>query len=123
MPTGPTSRARNSVAYFLLPVGAASLFHRVLSDELWVHSGGDAMELHTVAPDEVHAVVVQDHSAQIIVLAGHWQAARPVGTKYTLVTSVIAPGSNSRISSSRGEWTWRARSRRCREDVLEVAAT
>ncbi len=81
-----------TVIYFLLPAGAASAFHRVLSDELWVHSGGGAIELHTIRPDGVHAVELLEPGAQVIVPAGHWQAARPVGTKYTLVTCVVAPG-------------------------------
>src|SRR5512141_2029259 len=74
-------RAAMTAIRFLLPAGAISSFHRVLSDELWAHAGGDSLELHVIAPDGHHEVVAvgsgtDGGATHAVVPAGHWQAAR-----------------------------------------------
>lgn len=97
--TGPRSVA-TAILFLLLP-GEESAWHRVRSAELWFHHRGSPLELrlggsgdgpqdvrtYTLGPD-----VVNGQQPQVIVPAGHWQAARPVGDEATLVSCVVAPG-------------------------------
>jgi predicted cupin superfamily sugar epimerase len=87
-----------SAILFLLAVGETSHWHRVDADELWEYSAGDALELliatdrpgagierHRLGPD-----ITTGDEAQVVVPAGAWQAARPLGA-WTLVGCVVAP--------------------------------
>lgn len=87
-----------SAIVFLLAAGDASHWHRVDADELWQYSAGDALELliatdrpgagierHRLGPD-----VAAGDEVQVVVPAGAWQAARPLG-EWTLVGCVVAP--------------------------------
>ena len=87
-----------SAILFLLPAGETSHWHRVDADELWQYSAGDALELliatdrpgagierHRLGPD-----VAAGDEVQVVVPAGAWQAARPLG-EWTLVGCVVAP--------------------------------
>ena len=86
-----------SAILFLLPAGEASHWHRVDADELWQYSAGDPLELriapadggpvarHRLGPD-----VTAGDAVQVVVPAGAWQAARPLGA-WTLVGCVVAP--------------------------------
>ena len=96
-------RAASTAIYFLLPAGAYSAWHAVLSDEVWHHYDGVATELHTIDPAGVHTAVLlgrdlaRDQRPQRIVPAGWLQAARPValcGTPsgYSLVGCTVSPG-------------------------------
>lgn len=89
-------RAALTTIHFLLPSGAVSAFHRVQADEVWVHTGGDALELHTISADGCHHVsVLGDVESGLVthavVPAAEWQAARPLG-RYALATCTVAPG-------------------------------
>ena len=89
-------RAAVTTIHFLLPSGAFSAFHRVQSDEVWVHTAGDALELHTLCADGGHDVRVLGGAGSMasmhaVVPATRWQAARPLG-RYALATCVVAPG-------------------------------
>ena len=87
-----------SAILFLLPAGEQSRWHRVDADELWQYSAGDPLELriapadggpvarHRLGPD-----VTAGDEVQVVVPAGAWQAARPLGA-WTLVGCVVAPG-------------------------------
>jgi uncharacterized protein len=91
------ARAASTAIYFLLPAGNFSAIHRVRSDEVWHHYAGDALELHTIGSDGVHAVVrlgkeLPRERPQHVVPAGTWQAAIPVGDRYTLCGCTVAPG-------------------------------
>ena len=87
-----------SAILFLLAAGEVSHWHRVDADELWQYSAGDALELliatdrpgtgierHRLGPD-----VTAGDEVQVVVPAGAWQAARPLGA-WTLVGCVVAP--------------------------------
>ena len=98
---GETSARRAAATYihFLLPADEFSAFHRVRhSDELWQFLGGDPLELHTIDAAGRHEMqlLAGDPAEGILthcVLAGHWQAARPVpGRFYTLCGCTVAPG-------------------------------
>ena len=96
-PPGGTARPVASAILFLLPEGEASHWHRVDADELWQYSAGDPLELriapadggpvarHRLGPD-----VTAGDEVQVVVPAGAWQAARPLGA-WTLVGCVVAP--------------------------------
>ena len=98
--SGSLSAAGRPVAsaiLFLLPAGEESHWHRVDADELWQYSAGDPVELriapgdggpvamHRLGPD-----VTAGEEVQVVVPAGAWQAARPLGA-WTLVGCVVAP--------------------------------
>jgi len=91
-------RSASTAIYFLLPAGAFSAFHRVRSDEVWHHYGGDPLALHAVDERGAHSVVRlgRDLSAgeapQAIVAANAWQAAEPLGERYSLCGCTVAPG-------------------------------
>ena len=87
-----------SAILFLLAVGETSHWHRVDADELWEYSAGDALEL-LIATDRAGAGIERHRlgpdatagdDVQVVVPAGSWQAARPLGA-WTLVGCVVAP--------------------------------
>lgn len=87
-----------SAILFLLAAGETSHWHRVDADELWQFSAGDALELLIApggggGPIERHrlgANVETGDEVQVVVPAGAWQAARPLG-EWTLVGCIVAP--------------------------------
>ncbi|HET8725697.1 MAG TPA: cupin domain-containing protein [Anaeromyxobacteraceae bacterium] len=91
-------RTALTVIHYLLPAGAFSAFHRVHSDEVWQHAGGDPLELHVIDPTgayEVHRIGVAAPGSgvpHVVVPAGHWQAARPTGLRHALASCTVAPG-------------------------------
>ena len=94
---GRGTRSALTTIYFLLPAGAISRWHRVRSDEVWVHVEGAPLELLTLPPDEWRLERIRlgpSAEGQIpveCVPAGWWQAARSLGS-YTLVSCVVGPG-------------------------------
>lgn len=89
---------------FLLPGGEASAWHRVVSEEIFVHHRGDAMRLETadaVGPDGIALSVLArslgqaegDH-LQLVVERGRWQRAIAMDGEhgYALVGCIVAPG-------------------------------
>lgn len=97
-PRGP--RPAMTAIHYLLPSGAFSGFHRVMSDEVWHHVQGDALELHLLDDAGTYAVHRLDASLgggavdHLVVPAGVWQAARPAATAqgYALASCDVAPG-------------------------------
>jgi predicted cupin superfamily sugar epimerase len=99
----PLRSALTSI-YFLLESSQQSNWHRVRSDEVWVHLEGDALNLWSWdghAPAAACRVLgpvdlVSGQRPQRTISAGHWQAARPaatgVGHGYTLVACMVGPG-------------------------------
>ena len=106
-------RASATAIAFLLTVDRPSRFHRLLSDELWVHQGGAPLELWLLeplggarsvllGPGVDDARVTTRPTARV---AAHvWQAARVLPTPagpgssaqpipdWSLVTCVVTPG-------------------------------
>lgn len=94
------SRASATAILFLLNPGEQSQWHRVASDELWIHQHGGPLDLALAGtaddPQEERTVRLgEDYVAgdvpQALVPAGAWQAARPLGAA-VLVTCVVTPG-------------------------------
>jgi len=94
----PGARASGTAIYYLLAEGQRSHWHRVDADEVWLFHAGDPLEL-CLAPDAAgpadQRTLGTDLAAgahpQIVVPAGHWQAARPLGA-WTLVSCTVSPG-------------------------------
>ena len=91
-------RPSGTCIYFLLKAGEASHWHRVDAVEIWHFYAGAPLVLSLAAdaagPAKDHALgpeLSQGHAPQIIVPAGHWQAARTTGD-YTLVGCTVSPG-------------------------------
>jgi predicted cupin superfamily sugar epimerase len=99
-------RDASTAIYFLLPAGEISAWHRVRSDEVWHFYDGDALELvviehegRVVRHDEGRVVrrtlgrdLERGERPQAIVPAGHFQAARCLGERFTLCGCTVAPG-------------------------------
>jgi predicted cupin superfamily sugar epimerase len=90
-------RPASSAILYLLQSGERSHWHRVDADEIWQFVAGDALQLSLAATDhgpiERHRLgpeVVAGERPQVIVPAGAWQAARPLGS-WTLVGCIVAP--------------------------------
>ena len=88
-------RASGTAILFLLQAGERSHWHRVDADEIWLWHAGAPLSLsigqdrashHQLGPD-----VLAGEAPQIVVPAGHWQAARSLGA-YTLVSCTVSPG-------------------------------
>ncbi|MEO7061425.1 MAG: cupin domain-containing protein [Lapillicoccus sp.] len=101
LPAYPGPRSLATAIYFLLLPGEESAWHRVRSAELWfLHRGALELRLGGEAedgPDEVERLVLgTDIRAgarpQLLVPAGHWQSARPLGNEAALVSCVVCPG-------------------------------
>jgi predicted cupin superfamily sugar epimerase len=90
-------RAASTAIYFLLPGGTLSALHRVRSDEVWHHYGGDPVALH-ILRDGSHQILrlgrdlAGGERPQQVVVAGVLQAAVPSGSDYALCGCTVAPG-------------------------------
>ncbi len=91
------ARPAGSAILYLLAAGERSHWHRVDAAEIWQYSSGDPLELRVWAEGE--AAVTVHHLAgdvtsgsvvQVVVPAGAWQAARPLGA-WTLVGCIVTP--------------------------------
>jgi predicted cupin superfamily sugar epimerase len=94
-------RSLGTAIHFLLLPGESSAWHRVASDELWFHHRGGPLTLwlggndsrpaaavgHVLGPD-----LTSGQRPQLVVPAGHWQAARPASEEPVLVSCVVVPG-------------------------------
>lgn len=94
---GRGERMALTTIYFLLEAGQRSRWHRVLSDEVWSHLEGDTLELLRFDPATAQLTVSRlgpyaaETEPSLVVPAGVWQAARPLGA-YTLVGCTVGPG-------------------------------
>jgi uncharacterized protein len=91
------ARPSSSAILYLLAAGERSHWHRVDADEVWQFAAGDALELSVWTGDKtpvrrhrLGADVLAGDAPQVVVPAGAWQAARPLGT-WTLVGCIVAP--------------------------------
>lgn len=89
-------RPSASAILYLLAAGERSHWHRVDAAEIWQYSAGEVLELRTWAGDgaavETHRLGAGEGEVpQVVVPAGAWQAARPLGA-WTLVGCIVSPG-------------------------------
>lgn len=92
------ARPAGTAIYFLLADGEVSHWHRVDADEAWHYYAGAPLILSMSETSEGPST---DHSLgpglatgarpQLVVPAGHWQAARSTGA-WTLVGCTVSPG-------------------------------
>lgn len=94
IPGYPEGRAAFTAIYFLLARGDFSAFHRLRSEEAWIHLAGDPLELILMGR-EVRRVnlgpATGGGSPVAVVPAGELQAARTLG-EYTLSACIVVPG-------------------------------
>ena len=90
-------RPTASAILYLLAAGERSHCHRVDAAEIWQYSAGDALELRVWAGDGTAVVTHRLGSGeddaelpQVVIPAGAWQAARPLGA-WTLVGCIVSP--------------------------------
>ncbi len=91
-------RCAITAIYFLLLKGQKSRWHMVLSDEIWTHLEGDALDLYSFdAKSNISSIVSLGKYSTAktvplhVVPAGIWQAAAPKGD-YALFSCQVAPG-------------------------------
>jgi uncharacterized protein len=90
------TRPAGSAIYYLLLEGEVSAPHRVDATELWHFYDGDPLELTREWPNgQRHTQVLgpdvaSRHAPQVVVEAGVWQWARPLG-RYALVGATVTP--------------------------------
>jgi len=92
---GDGSRGAGTAILFLLAAGERSHWHRVDADELWHFHAGGALRLETSDGVAVQASLLGVDLAagqhpQLVVPAGQWQAAEPLGD-WTLVSCTVSP--------------------------------
>ena len=90
-------RPTASAILYLLAAGDRSHWHRVDAAEIWQYSAGDPLELRIWAGDGTAVVThslgpgtLPGETPQVVVPAGAWQAARPLGA-WTLVGCIVSP--------------------------------
>ena len=94
---GRPPRASLTTIYFLLVKGQVSTWHRVAADEAWHYCEGDPLELTWIDQAKrrvvrhVLAPVAEGQAPVVVVPAGCWQLAWPLGA-YTLVGCTVGPG-------------------------------
>jgi predicted cupin superfamily sugar epimerase len=90
-------RAASTAIYYLLREGEVSAWHRVVdADEVWHHYAGGTLELTLVAGGQERSSVqlgadlAAGERPQVVVPAGVWQTARPLGG-WVLAGCTVAP--------------------------------
>jgi predicted cupin superfamily sugar epimerase len=90
-------RPSGSAILYLLAAGERSHWHRVDAAEVWQWSAGESLELRiraegdaAVATHRLGGDVTAGERPQVVVPAGAWQAARPLGA-WTLVGCIVTP--------------------------------
>ncbi len=90
-------RAHSTAIYYLLKADEVSHWHRVDAAEVWHFYAGGPLALGIAqgdsAPTEhiLGADLAAGQRPQVVVPAGAWQSARPLGA-YALVGCTVAPG-------------------------------
>ncbi len=91
------SRNFSTAIYYLLEEGDFSAFHRIKSDEIWHFYDGltmEIIEINATGKLTIHYLGTEpgkDTQPQVVVKAGSWFAARPLGS-FTLVGCTVSPG-------------------------------
>lgn len=100
--TGGDTRCAMTSILFLIPQGLRTSWHRVRSEELFVHHGGDDVRLLTHEPadrpgDDVNTMLLGTGDGarlQTVVAPMWWQAAETARGShgYALLGCIVAPG-------------------------------
>lgn len=92
------TRPSATAIHFLLESGQRSHWHRVDASEIWLWHAGSPIALSIAADDDgpvsrhvLGGNVLDGQAPQLLVPAGHWQAAEPLGG-WALVSCVVSPG-------------------------------
>ena len=97
----PGPRASVTAIHYGLAPGEESRWHRVRSDELWLHQRGGRLELQLggsgAQPEPGQRLVLgpdpdTGDALQALVPAGVWQRAAPAGPEPVLDGCVVTPG-------------------------------
>jgi len=95
----PSPRALGTSIFYLLRQGERSVFHRLISDELWYYHAGGPLEIIEITPagqlilTRLGANLMAGEVLQHCVPKGNWFGARPlVETEYSLLGCVVFPG-------------------------------
>lgn len=85
--------------HYLLSQGTRSVFHRLLSDEIWYFQTGGPVAIIQISPqgDLIQTVMgtnpAQGHVLQLLIPRGHYFAAHPLAeSPYSLVSCAVFPG-------------------------------
>ncbi|MDF2431363.1 MAG: uncharacterized protein JWP44_994 [Mucilaginibacter sp.] len=83
--------------YYLLEGENYSVFHRLLSDELWYFHKGEPLHIHVINNEGKYQVIELSDTISgnlsVAIRAGEWFAAEiPSKTDFTLVSCAVAPG-------------------------------
>ena len=90
-------RPSGTAIYFLLMADEISHWHRIDSTEIWHHYAGAPLALSTwvdgapVTTRRLGTDILGGERPQLLVEAGEWQSARPLGS-WTLVGNTVSPG-------------------------------
>ena len=92
-------RPAGTAIYYLLRAGERSHWHRVDAAEIWHFYAGEPLALSVAAgsgtePVERHVLgadLTAGQRPQLVVPAGEWQCAEPLGA-WTLVGCTVSPG-------------------------------
>lgn len=93
---GADARHAMSAIHYLLEAGQFSSWHRVDAEEAWHFVEGEPLELLIYNPKSNSlercclGMPGADVKPMVVVPAGAWQAARPLG-RYALMTCLVAP--------------------------------
>ena len=99
--TAAGPRSLCTAILFLVTATKPSRFHRLKSDELWLHQGGDPLEIVTLPQADADGAVgtlgpTGRGEPQVLVPAGLWQAARVAvtedGAGWSLAACIVTPG-------------------------------
>ena len=93
IPGYPAERVASTAIYFLLTAGDVSAFHRVRSEEIWIHLDGEPLDLVVLADNaETHTLAGRGKGRYLAVVPpGAIQAARSTG-EWSLTACIVAPG-------------------------------
>jgi hypothetical protein len=94
-PDGRGARPTATAIYYLLAAGERSRWHRVRSDEIWVHVEGGTVRLACLDwPQRALRVRILGEGGEPVqvVPAGTWQAAELTGESYALMSCIVSPG-------------------------------
>lgn len=88
-------RGSGTAIYYLLRVGEVSAWHRIDATEIWHHYAGAPIELRLREKGETRRLVlgpaIEDGAQpQVVVPAGTWQTAHPLGP-WALAGCTVSP--------------------------------